>query len=78
MDETTYTLTQDELALGLQYSDTAGILPLRKWLYGLQEVSHGRKTGEGWSVCVGGGSQDLIYKVCALTNQSSSLFFSVN
>lgn len=49
--------------MGLQYGDTAGIKPLREWLYGLQEFSHGRKEGEGWSVSVGSGSQDLIYKV---------------
>jgi tryptophan aminotransferase len=62
-EETSYTLTQDELALGLQYSDTAGIIPLRDWLFGLQEVSHGRKRGEGWGMHVGSGSQDLIFKV---------------
>ena len=62
-DETSYTLEPSEIALGLQYGDTAGIKPLREWLYGLQDFSHGRKQGEGWSVFVGSGSQDLIYKV---------------
>jgi len=62
-DETTYTLSSDELSLGLQYCETAGVKALRDWLHGLQEFSHGRKRGEGWSICVGSGSQDLIYKV---------------
>jgi len=61
-DETSYTLEPSEIAMGLQYGDTAGIKPLREWLYGLQDFSHGRKVGEGWSVSVGSGSQDLIYK----------------
>jgi len=65
-DETIHTLSPDELSLGLQYSDTAGIKTLRDWLYGLQDFSHGRRRGEGWSVCVGSGSQDLIYKVGSL------------
>ncbi|KAJ3565954.1 hypothetical protein NP233_g7312 [Leucocoprinus birnbaumii] len=61
-DETTYSLTPGELALGLQYADAAGIKPFLEWCYGLQEISHGRKKGEGWSVFVGVGSLDLIYK----------------
>ncbi|KXN86754.1 Kynurenine/alpha-aminoadipate aminotransferase, mitochondrial [Leucoagaricus sp. SymC.cos] len=61
-DEVSYSLTGDELAQGLQYGDTAGIEPLKDWLYGLQEYSHGRKRGEGWSIHVGSGSQDMIYK----------------
>lgn len=64
-DETLYTLEPSEVAMGLQYNDTGGIGPLKDWLYGLQEMSHGRKKGEGWSVFVGSGSQDLIYKVGA-------------
>ncbi|KAF5359770.1 hypothetical protein D9756_003589 [Leucocoprinus leucothites] len=68
-DDVTYSLTRDELALGLQYTDTVGIKPLRDWLYGLQDVNHGRKQGEGWSVVVGNGSQDLVYKaIDALVN----------
>ena len=30
---------------------------------GLQERSHGRKSGEGWRLTIGNGSQDLIFKV---------------
>jgi tryptophan aminotransferase len=62
-DEISYTLTQEEVSLGLQYSDTAGIKLLRDWLYGLQEFSHGRKREEGYGVMIGTGSQDLIFKV---------------
>jgi len=77
-DETTYTLTSDELSLGLQYSETAGIKALRDWLYGLQEFSHGRRRGEGWSICVGTGSQDLIYKVdCAFCFSEGNGFISL-
>jgi len=54
-------LTGDELALGLQYGATSGMESLHNWLYGLQEVSHGRKK-DGWRLNIGTGSQDLIYK----------------
>lgn len=52
-----------ELAEGLQYGPTAGLPSLVEWVYGLQEKVHGRKKGEGWKVTIGGGSQDVIYKV---------------
>lgn len=51
------------LAEGLQYGPTAGLPSLIEWVTGLQEREHGRKKGEGWRVSVGGGSQDVIYKV---------------
>ena len=53
----------EALAEGLQYGPTAGIPSLIEWVYGLQEREHGRKKGEGWRVSIGGGSQDVIYKV---------------
>ena len=53
----------DDLAQGLQYGDTAGLKPLLDWIWGLQEVSHGRKKNEGWRISIGTGSQDLIFKV---------------
>ncbi|KAI0342586.1 PLP-dependent transferase [Trametopsis cervina] len=59
----------DVLAEGLQYGPTAGIPDLVNWVYGLQEIAHGRKKGEGWRVSIGAGSQDVIYKtVMALLN----------
>lgn len=57
----------ESLAEGLQYGPTAGLPALLEWIYGLQELEHGRKKGEGWRVSIGGGSQDVIYKVeCTL------------
>lgn len=61
--ESTIVLTEAELAKGLQYSGSAGIPDLLNWLVGLQEYNHGRKRGEGWGLCFGTGSSDLIYKV---------------
>ncbi|THV04496.1 PLP-dependent transferase [Dendrothele bispora CBS 962.96] len=64
------------LATGLQYGDTAGIPSLLRWLEGLQEKMHGRTVGEGegWKICVGSGSQDLIYKaVAAMINPGDSI-----
>lgn len=55
-------LTEDELAVGLQYGPTAGFDGLVEWVYGLQEAAHGRKKGEGWCASIGAGSQDLLYK----------------
>lgn len=56
-------LTKDELEVALQYSPTQGTPELLEWVYGLQELAHGRRKGEGWKPLVGNGSQDLIYKV---------------
>lgn len=61
-------LTEDELALGLQYTPTIGIPKLVEWAYGLQKASHGREKGEGWSLAIGNGAQDLIYKVINFVN----------
>ena len=63
--ESTLTLSDKELAEGLQYGDTAGLKQLLDWVHTLQEFSHGRGKGEGWRVSVGSGSQDLLYKVGA-------------
>ncbi|KAJ3502433.1 hypothetical protein NLJ89_g8893 [Agrocybe chaxingu] len=73
-DEMTLTIDGAELQLGLQYSSTEGIEPLLDWLYGLQEVNHGRKRGEGWRISVGCGSQDLIYKaINAMVNPGDTV-----
>ena len=63
-------LTDSELATGLQYGATAGFDGLIAWVYGLQELAHGRKGGEGWIPSIGAGSQDLIYKVTETLNIS--------
>lgn len=59
----TLAVADADLSAGLQYGPTAGFPPLVEWIGRLQEISHGRKAGEGWRVCMGNGSQDLIYKV---------------
>ncbi|KAG8953049.1 hypothetical protein FRC04_002996 [Tulasnella sp. 424] len=48
----------------LQYTDTGGIPTFVDWLYGLQERYHKRRhgDGEGWSLSVGCGGQDLLFK----------------
>ena len=56
-------LSGKDLSAGLQYGATGGLPRLAEWLMGLQERSHGRKSGEGWKLTIGTGSQDLIYKV---------------
>ncbi|KAF8626924.1 hypothetical protein AX17_006425 [Amanita inopinata Kibby_2008] len=67
--ETTLTIDGKDLADCLQYGPTDGIKELLNWLYGLQELVHGRKRGEGWKISVGAGSQDLIFKaITALVN----------
>jgi tryptophan aminotransferase len=62
-EEITTTVSGAALAEGLQYGPTAGIPDLINWVYGLQEIIHGRKKGEGWRISIGSGSQDVIYKV---------------
>ncbi|THH29613.1 hypothetical protein EUX98_g4584 [Antrodiella citrinella] len=68
-------LTPEELEVGLQYSPTQGVPEFVDWLYKLQEVSHGRKRGEGWKLSVGNGSQDLLYKaVTSFVNPGDPVF----
>ncbi|KAF8646220.1 hypothetical protein AX16_007361 [Volvariella volvacea WC 439] len=61
------TLSDAELAEGLQYGPTDGQKKLCDWIYELQAWSHGRKRGEGWKVSIGSGSQDLIFKAVTAT-----------
>jgi tryptophan aminotransferase len=56
-------LSQEELDYGLQYSPTSGHPELIEWLYELQKLAHSRDKGENWSLTIGNGAQDLIYKV---------------
>ncbi|KAG8906044.1 hypothetical protein FRB99_007701 [Tulasnella sp. 403] len=65
----------DALSEALQYTPTKGIPGFQKWVYGLQEMYHKRLSGEGWTVTVGGGSQDLLYKAFhALLNPGDPIF----
>ena len=61
--EVPVSLTEKEVARALQYSGSAGIPELNDWLLGLQDHIHDRKQGEGWDLCFGTGSSDLLYKV---------------
>lgn len=61
--EQSISLSGKDLAAGLQYTPSGDLPRLPKWFIGLQALSHGRKSGEGWSLFIGSGSQDLIYKV---------------
>lgn len=63
VEETTLEMSGDELVKALQYDDTAGSLPLRNWLLDLREAYHDRKRSDEWSICLGVGRQDLLYKV---------------
>ena len=56
-------LTDQELHIGMQYTFTNGLPALREWIIGLQEHFHSRHKGEGWTVTIGAGSQDMIFKV---------------
>ncbi|KAG8889446.1 hypothetical protein FRB98_004342 [Tulasnella sp. 332] len=60
----------------LQYSATRGIPSFVGWVERLQERFHGRSPkGEGWSVSIGSGSQDLLYKAFhVLLNPGDSIF----
>jgi tryptophan aminotransferase len=60
---TEHHLSGAALAEALQYSASAGIPSLLKWLTDFQAYEHGRGTDGGWRISVGTGSQDLLYKV---------------
>ncbi|PCH42123.1 PLP-dependent transferase [Wolfiporia cocos MD-104 SS10] len=67
-------LSEDELHRGLQYGPTNGWSELHEWVYGLQVLQHGRHKGEGWTVSVGAGSQDLVFKAAnAILNPGESV-----
>ncbi|KAG8982843.1 hypothetical protein FRB90_006512, partial [Tulasnella sp. 427] len=72
---TTLTLDGEALAEALQYGDTPGIPKFVDWLCGLQERYHGRNLdGEGWSLSVGCGSQDVLSKAfSALLDEGDSV-----
>ena len=61
-------IPSEHLAAGLQYGGTGGFEPFVEWLEGLQKVAHGRLKTDAWSLCVGSGAQDLLYKVRTYTS----------
>ena len=56
-------MASDALTEALQYAPTDGLPNVKEWIMGLQEYTHKRKHGEGWTVTIGIGSQDVVYKV---------------
>jgi len=72
--EVAATLTSSALKEALQYSPSDGLPKTKEWILGLQEYLHKRKNGEGWTVTVGVGSHDLLYKaVMVLINHGDSI-----
>ncbi|KAJ7067414.1 PLP-dependent transferase [Mycena amicta] len=68
-EDVSVSLSSSDLAAALQYGPTNGFPALVDWFYELQRVVHGRERGEGWSLSIGTGSQDLVNKaVIALLN----------
>jgi tryptophan aminotransferase len=61
-------IKHERLAEALQYTPTRGVPSFIAWTNGLQSIYHNRKDGEGWVTTVGGGSQDLLYKVAYFLN----------
>jgi len=58
----TITIDGAQLDSALQYGPTQGLTHFVKWLEGFQGEVHNREMDGRWSVSVGGGSQDLMYK----------------
>nr|GAT53559.1 TdiD protein [Mycena chlorophos] len=56
-------LPSADLRAVLQYGLTACLPALVEWFSRLQRVVHGREKGEGWTLIIGNGSQDLLAKV---------------
>lgn len=68
-EDVALSLTGADLAAALQYGPTGGMASLVDWLVKLQQTVHGRSPGEGWTLSVGSGSQDLLSKaIIALLN----------
>ncbi|KAJ7745551.1 pyridoxal phosphate-dependent transferase [Mycena maculata] len=63
-DHFNVTLECDELDEALQYGMTAGVTRFVEWLEAFQTHVHKRGPDGTWSVTVGAGSQDLMYKAC--------------
>ncbi|KAG9043604.1 hypothetical protein FS837_009336 [Tulasnella sp. UAMH 9824] len=74
--ETQLMIKDEALAESLQYTATKGIPSLLNWVDRLQQIHHNRySAGEGWGICVGTGSQDLLYKAFhALLNPGDPVF----
>ncbi|KAJ7114790.1 pyridoxal phosphate-dependent transferase [Mycena epipterygia] len=58
------TLDGDVLSEALQYGMTAGVARFINWLETFQTHVHKRVFDGSWAICVGCGSQDLMFKAC--------------
>ncbi|WVF65403.1 hypothetical protein IAT40_000130 [Kwoniella sp. CBS 6097] len=56
------TIDEDDLDVALQYSPSAGLPKLRKWMETLQGHVHNREVDGSWATSFGSGSQDLMSK----------------
>ncbi|KAI8619541.1 pyridoxal phosphate-dependent transferase [Chytriomyces sp. MP71] len=56
------TVSEEDAALGLQYSPTNGLPGLVSWLKDLQTTEHKPPCGADFDICVGNGSQDVLTK----------------
>ncbi|KAJ6544961.1 TdiD protein [Mycena vulgaris] len=73
-EDISLTISGAELTAALQYGATGGMAPLVDWFVELQHKVHGRARGEGWTLSVGSGSQDLLSKaIIALLNPGDSV-----
>jgi tryptophan aminotransferase len=60
--EKVITIDGPALNEALQYGPTPGSPDALRWYKGLQEVAHKRPQSTEWSLSMGSGSQDVIYK----------------
>jgi len=68
------TIEGPEINAALQYGPTPGLTPFRGWLEDLQKRVHRRHNDRGdWTVSIGTGSQDLMYKVANPTGRKSDV-----
>ncbi|WVQ93076.1 hypothetical protein IAU59_000140 [Kwoniella sp. CBS 9459] len=56
------TIDEEDLDVALQYSPSAGLPKLRKWIENLQGHVHNRQVDGSWATSFGSGSQDLMSK----------------
>ncbi|WVR08942.1 hypothetical protein IAU60_006001 [Kwoniella sp. DSM 27419] len=56
------TIDEDDLDVALQYSPSAGLPKLCKWINALQAHVHKRENDGSWATSFGSGSQDLMSK----------------
>jgi len=77
--ETTITIDGTRIDEALQYGHTSGHPDLVKVLTEMQTEFHGRPKNPSWSLAIGAGSQDLLYKAFnALTDPGDVVLIEVS